>query len=49
MKATYKYKALYLYTSNDGNKSKEQEWNLVLADILRMWEIHGGTSFSAEA
>lgn len=49
MKATYKYKALYLYTSNDGNKSKEQEWNLVLVDILRMWEIQGGTSFSAEA
>ena len=49
MKATYKYKALYLYTSNDGNKSKEQEWSLVLGDILRMWEMHGGIGFSAEA
>ena len=43
------YKALFLCTSNDGNKSKEQEWNLVLEDILRMWEIHAGTGFLAEA
>lgn len=31
-----RYKALFPFTGNDGNKSKEQEQNLMLGDIPRM-------------